>query len=206
MKLKRIEGKKAVFTLALLVLLLILLVACAGQKAAPEDRAEAQSKPAASKGAPVEKEPLLSKPFRMIVVDDFEATAEVAKNYPDAVREVHARLMWTLEDKKQYKSVANAEAGRKYPAGTLLIKANITDMRIVHGAARFWGGAFAGRSYINLDLQLIDAATSEMLREKSLSSANNAWAASWVGGSSDQSMPADMGRMVAEYIHSNIPQ
>jgi curli biogenesis system outer membrane secretion channel CsgG len=206
MKLKSIERKKAVFTLALMVLLLVLLGACAGQKTAPEEKAEAQSKPAASKEAPVEKEPLLSKPFRMIVVEDFQAAAEVTKNYPDAVREVQARLMWTLEDKKQYQSVANAEAGRKYPAGTLLIKANITDMRIVHGAARFWGGAFAGRSYINLDLQLIDAATSEMLRQKSLSSANNAWAASWVGGSSDQSMPANMGRMVAEYIHSNIPR
>jgi hypothetical protein len=206
MKPKRVEGKKAAFTLALMVLMLILLVACAGQKGAKEDRAEAQSKPVASTEAPVEKEPPLSKPFRVIVVEDFEATADVTKNYPDAVREVQARLMWTLEDKKLYQSIANAEAGRKYPAGTLLIKANITDMRIVHGAARFWGGAFAGRSYINLDLQLIDAATSEMLRQKSLSSANNAWAASWVGGSSDQSMPANMGRMVAEYIHSNIPQ
>ncbi|MBR9981824.1 MAG: DUF4410 domain-containing protein [Desulfatitalea sp.] len=189
---KSARGAFGIF--ALLMVAMVVLVACGGQKAAPE------SAPAAEQEAP------LPKAFRMIAVEEFQATPEVAKDHPDAMRECQARLIWTLEDKKAYQSVATAKPGQKHPAGTLLVKARITEMRIVHGAARFWGGVFAGSSYINMDLQLIDGATQAVLREKPLSSANNAWAASWVGGASDQSLPADMGRLVGEYIHSIIPR
>jgi hypothetical protein len=34
--------------------------------------------------------------------------------------------------------------------------------------------------------------------KKKLSSANNPWAAAWVGGASDNSLPADTGKMLAE--------
>ncbi len=44
------------------------------------------------------------------------------------------------------------------------------------------------------------------LRDKKLSSANNPWAAAWVGGSSDHSLPADVGRMIAEYLQSVMPK
>jgi len=41
--------------------------------------------------------------------------------------------------------------------------------------------------------------------KKELNSSNNALAAAWVMGSSDQSMPADMGQIIAEYIISVVP-
>jgi hypothetical protein len=36
--------------------------------------------------------------------------------------------------------------------------------------------------------------------------ANTPWAAAWVGGSSDHSLPADVGRRIAEYVASVMPK
>jgi hypothetical protein len=59
---------------------------------------------------------------------------------------------------------------------------------------------------MEVDLTLIDAATNTVVREKKLSSAYNPWAAAWVGGASDRSLPADTGRMLVEYVHSVMPK
>ena len=115
-------------------------------------------------------------------------------------------MVWTLENKKTFASVAREKASMKYQPGTLMVKANVSDIRIVHGAARFWGGAFAGSSFMNIDLKLVDAATGKVVREKHIDSSNNAWAASWTGGSSDRSLPADMGKIIAEYVCSIMPK
>jgi hypothetical protein len=69
-----------------------------------------------------------------------------------------------------------------------------------------WGGAFAGSSEVILKMKLIDASTGVVVREKELSTSNNPWAASWSGGSSDRSLPTDLGMMVAEYLVSIQPQ
>jgi hypothetical protein len=52
---------------------------------------------------------------------------------------------------------------------------------------------------------IIDAVTKKEVRKKELNSSNNAWAAAWVMGSSDRSLPSDMGKIIAEYILSVVP-
>ena len=116
------------------------------------------------------------------------------------------RLFSGLKEKKFYQAVESGKATMARRDGTLLVKAKVTGMRIVSGHARMWGGAFTGSSFMEVDLVLIDAATNTVVREKKLSSANNPWAAAWVGGASDQSLPADTGRMLAEYVHSVMPK
>lgn len=178
----------------LCVVLLVLITACAGKEVKSDAKAEK------------DQEPLLAKPYRVIVVEEFQTTAEVAKDYPQATRECQANTVWALQAKKAYQAVESGRAAAARRDGTLVVKAKVTDMRIVSGAARIWGGAFAGSSFMEVDLTLIDAATNATVRTKKLSSANNPWAAAWVGGSSDHSLPADMGKIVAEYVHSVIPK
>jgi hypothetical protein len=148
----------------------------------------------------------LAKRYRAIAVDEFETTAEIAKDYPDATRECQSSAVQALKDKKAYASVDSGKAALVRRDGTLWIKAKVTDMRIVSGAARIWGGAFAGSSHMEVEVKLIDGATGATVRDKKLSSANNPWAAAWVGGSSDHSLPADVGRMIAEYVGSIMPK
>ena len=182
-------------TLLMAFSLLFLIAGCGGQQAKQD-----------SQEAPQPQDPPLAKKYVNIVIPDITSTPEVKKDYPDALDECRSSLVRTLKDQKMFKNVTQAKSGKKYPAGSLLVQANVSDMRIVHGAARFWGGAFAGSSYMNMGVKLIDAATGKVVREKTISSANNAWAAAWVGGSSDRTLPADMGKMVAGYIASIIPK
>ena len=186
------------------LVLLVLMTACAGKEVKSDAQAASEVKPDA-KAASVQDPPLV-KPYRVIVVAEFETSAEIAKDYPNATQECQANAISALKEKKFYQAVESGKAPMARRDGTLLVKAKVTGMRIVSGHARMWGGAFTGSSFMEVDLVLIDAATNSVVREKKLSSANNSWAAAWVGGASDQSLPADTGRMLAEYVHSVMPK
>jgi hypothetical protein len=201
MRLKTTWKRNCVCLISLM--LLVLLMSCAGKEVKSDSQAGSAAKPDA---AAKEQDPPLAKPYRVIVVEEFETTPEIARDYPTATRECQANTVWALQEKKVYQGVESGKAAMGRRDETLLVKARVTDMRVVSGAARFWGGAFAGSSYMELDLTFIDAATNTTVREKKLSSANNPWAAAWVFGSSDYSLPADMGKILAEYIHSVIPK
>ena len=190
--------------ICMLPLILLLLMTACGGKDVKSDAQGSGAKPGAT--AAKDQDPLLAKPYRVIVVEEFETTAEITKDYPTATRECQTNTVWSLQEKKFYQAVESGKAAAARRDGTLLVKAKVTGMRVVSGAARIWGGAFAGSSFMEIDLTLIDAATNTTVREKKLSSANNPWAAAWVGGSSDHSLPADMGKIVAEYVHSVMPK
>lgn len=186
------------------LMLLVLMTSCAGKEVKSDAQAGSEVKPDAK--AAKDMDPPLAKPYRMIVVAEFETSAEIANDYPNATRECQANTVWALQEKKFYQTVESGKAAGARRDGTLLIKAKVTNVRIVSGAARIWGGAFTGSSFMEVDLTLIDAATNTVVREKKFSSANNPWAAAWVGGASDHSLPADTGKMLAEYVHSVIPK
>ena len=184
-------------------MLLVLLTSCAGNEVKSDSQAGSPVEPQAA--AKLQDSPL-AKPYRMIVVTEFETSVEIAKDYPDATRECQANTVSALEEKRFYQSVESGRAAVNRRGGTLLVKAKVTDMRIVSLGARIWGGGFAGSSFMEVDLTLIDAATDTVVREKKLSSANNPVAAAWAAGASDRSLLADVGIMLAEYIHSVIPK
>jgi hypothetical protein len=188
-------NRKSKATLAVVVLtLLFLIIACGGQQTKSDNQAAAQ-----------QPDPPLAKSYRNIIVGEISSTPEIKKDYPEALNECKASLMSALLMQNKFKSVTPARKGTKYPSASLLVKTSVSDIHIVHGAARFWAGAFAGSSYMNLKLKLTDGATGKVVREKEITSANNAWAAAWVGGSSDHTLPADMGKIVAGYIGSIMP-
>ncbi|MCE5265564.1 MAG: hypothetical protein LLG97_18815 [Deltaproteobacteria bacterium] len=200
-------------TLALLASILFLmfaLSACRGRQAVKSDTAPAASTttaPAASTAAPAAKtapevtvkETPLGKRYDRVVFQKFEYDPQVEKDYPGAVAECEKSALDATNAKKIFSS-AEREGSSAKSAGTLLIKTRVTNLRIVTGAARFWAGPWAGASDMSLQMKLVDAATGAVVREKELSTNNNPWAASWTWGSSDRSLPTDLGVMVAEYL------
>jgi hypothetical protein len=179
----------------------ILLTACAGgggaQKA--ETQPQAASQPEAA-------DPPLAKKYTDVVVFDLEMAPQVKQDYPDAARECQANVITALQMQNAFNSVAPHRPGKTYAGGALLIKAQIKDMRQVSTGARIWGGAFAGSSYINLDVRFIDGGTNMEVRKKEMNSSTNAWAAAWTSGSSDRSLPADMGKIIADYVMAVVPR
>ncbi|MCI5119622.1 MAG: DUF4410 domain-containing protein [Candidatus Electrothrix sp. AUS4] len=175
------------------MLILILLSACASQKTGTD--ATVQNTQADI--------PLTSK-YDNIVFYEFETTDEIKNDYPEAANECLASAMSGLLMKNVYKKVAKSNDSN-HSGLTLLVKTKIPEMRIVSTGARIWGGALAGSSYMNMEIEFIDAASGKVLRTKSISSSSNAFAAAWTGGSNDKSLPADMGKILADYIVATVP-
>jgi hypothetical protein len=181
---------------------LFVFSACGGGKAVKSDAAAPADSPAVSSTAAstaASKETPLGKKYEKIVFQKFDFDPKIEADYPGAVSECEKSALEAVIAKKIFASAEKEATGAKY-AGALLVKARVTNLRIVSGAARFWGGAFAGSSDMSLQMKLIDASTGAVVRETELSTNNNPWAAAWTWGSSDRSLPSDLGKIVAEYL------
>ena len=191
-------------TLLVLAFFLFAFSACGGGSAVKSDAGASADSPAAASAA-ASKETPLDKKYDRIIFQKFEYDPQIEVDYPGAVAECEKSALEAVIAKKTFSSAAAEAAGAKH-AGALLVKAKVTNLRIVSTGARMWGGAFAGSSEMSLQMRLIDASSGAVVREKELSTNNNPWAASWTGGSSDRTLPTDLGRMVAEYLGSIQPQ
>jgi hypothetical protein len=201
MRLKSIFDKMA---LSVLVFILFVFLACGGGSAVKSEPV-ASKEPAVTPSAEGSKETPLGKKYDRIIFQKFEYDPQIEVDYPGAVAECEKSTLESVTAKKIFASATMAIATAEH-AGALLVKAKVTNLRIVSTGARMWGGAFAGSSEMSLQMKLIDASSGTVVREKDLSTNNNPWAASWTGGSSDRSLPTDLGKMVAEYLVSIQPQ
>jgi len=174
--------------------LLFSFSACGGGKAVKSDEAGKSTS-----GQETVKETPLAKKYDRVVFQKFEYDPKIETDYPGAVAECENSALASLKAKKLFSAVTQGTAGAKN-AGVLLVRTKVTNIRIVSSTARMWGSVFVGSSDMSLYMKLIDAATGKVVREKQISTANNPWGASWTFGSSDKSLPSDLGKMVAEYI------
>lgn len=142
----------------------------------------------------------LEKTYAKVVLADFTATPDILKDYRDQVLECQNAARYVLTDKKAFEAVAMATPGQTLGEDTLLVRAELTELRIPSGAARFWVGAMAGNAYIHVKVKLVDGATGKVAREQLITSENNAWGAAWSWGATDRSLPKDVGAMVAGYV------
>lgn len=180
------------------IVLIFSFSSCGGSRAVKSDETGGPGQQAA-KATPLEKR------YNTIVFQKFDADPQIETDYPGAIAGCENTAIAALQAKNLFQKVEKEVAGGGYGAQTLLIKPRLVSMRIVSGAARMWGGAFVGASDMVVELKMTDAASGKIVHEKALSSANNPFAAAWVGGSSDRSLPADMGKIISDYIESVMP-
>jgi hypothetical protein len=180
------------------MLLLFSFTACGGGKAVKSDESAGTAQKTAA-------ETSLGKRYDVIFFQKFEADPKIETDYPGAVAECETNAISELRSKNFFRKVEKEGAGGRYEGQTLLVQPKVLSLRIVSGAARFWGGAFAGTSDMVVELKMTDAVSGKLIHEKVLSTANNPFAAAWVWGSSDRSLPADMGKIISEYIVSVMP-
>jgi len=86
------------------------------------------------------------------------------------------------------------------PNSGLLVQGEVTKLRIVGGAARFWIGAMAGKSNMTVRVKLVDASTGSIVAENDIIEDTNPYAGAWSMGASDSSLPATVGRLIAQYV------
>ena len=151
---------------------------------------------------------VLAQNYRIIVVEPVAIPVEMAKQYPQTARSCQSNAIIALKASKMFVMVDHTAPGE--PASpVLLVRSKITDMRLTSKISRLWAGSTAASSYINMDVQLVDASSREVLQEKQLSTISAVPAASPTssgpvkGGEKDISEA--MGALVAEYGTAVMP-
>ncbi len=107
-----------------------------------------------------------------------------------------------LAMKNVFKNIAK-ERDKTFDGPTLFVDVTLKDLRLVSSAARFWGGALAGRSHMIIVAKLTDSAGS-IVAEKELIGAPNAMGSAYSFGNSDRSLPKNMGVLLGDYILANV--
>ena len=146
----------------------------------------------------------LKEHYDNIIFRNFTCCAQFQRDYPYALTSCKESIISRLQSKMAYQHVAD-NTNKKLSGKNILVDMKIVDMRIASGSARFWGGAFAGNSFMDVLLELWDADTKEVVHRKVLSTTNNAFAAAWNFGASDRSLPSDFGTLIGEYIFRIVP-
>ncbi len=86
---------------------------------------------------------------------------------------------------------------------TLLIEPNIKEIKWIGGAARFWVGAMAGSSAINLKVTFTDFSANKVIAEPIFYAKANAYGGAYSMGGTDNAMLARIASDIAEYAKLN---
>jgi hypothetical protein len=145
------------------------------------------------------KDTPIGKKYRKIIFQKFEIDPDLEKDYPEATEACESTAMNELLRKSSITTIQKARVSASREGDTLIIRTTVTTLRMFSGTARTLDGTFTGNSEMAVELQLVDAASRRIVREKAISTASNAYIASTNTGS-DRSLPYDLGKMIAEYI------
>lgn len=89
------------------------------------------------------------------------------------------------------------------PSATLIVKTDISSIRIISNATRFWGGVFAGRSSILVKMTLIDQATNEVIATPEFYRHSNPFGATWSNGAADRSIVSRASDLILDYFEES---
>lgn len=197
-----------VFRVIGLVAIGVALCSCAGKQQAPAIEPQEFAGVSRIEGVSfetVQKEPKVASGYENIVLNPLQMSPQLATDYPEISSQFQISLLSHLKDKKVYKHVEASDSyDHEHNGSTLMVDIKIIDMRIVSSGARFWGGAMAGASYMDVYLKLTDVSSQKVIHEKILATNNNAFASAWALGS-EKSLPMDMGKIIGEYLYTAVP-
>ncbi|MDO5673633.1 MAG: hypothetical protein Q4G66_01760 [bacterium] len=147
--------------------------------------------------------------YRTIVVEPVAIPVEMAKQYPQAARSCQRNTIAGLKAGQMF-TLVDHTAPEEPAFPVLLVRSKITDMRLTSTISRLWAGSAAASSYINMDVQLVDAETRKVVHEKQLSTisavpAPTPTASSGPAKSAEKDISEAMGALVAEYVVGVMP-
>lgn len=94
----------------------------------------------------------------------------------------------------------NVQSGAR---DTLVVRTELVGLRIISGAARFWAGAFAGDSFLDLDLILVNKHTGEEISNVRVRKNADAMGGAWSVGQTDQNLDQYVIEIVRTYLSNS---
>lgn len=178
------------------VIAVAVLAGCASD---PARRAKVAAEESARLVAPTE--PLSS--YGAFELKPMEMAPEVANDAAKAAvaKELEARVqarVGPLLAEWNTKAAGSPGTGR-----ALTVKPRAVKIRMISGATRFFAGAFAGESSIDMDLELIDAGTGAVIARPRISRNADAIAGAWSVGATDRNLMDYIADIAAQYLKDN---
>jgi hypothetical protein len=87
--------------------------------------------------------------------------------------------------------------------GTLVIQPKLQSLVIISAGARFWGGAMAGDSKIDMDLFLIEEETGKKIGVARIDRTASGLKGGWSVGATDQALPDMIVDITYQYLTHN---
>jgi hypothetical protein len=85
-------------------------------------------------------------------------------------------------------------------SGTLVIQPRVHQLRVVSGGARFWVGALAGESFIDMNMDLVDAASNTSIGNPRIYKSASAMGGGWSVGATDRNLLDYMVEITYQYL------
>lgn len=173
------------------IALSVFLVACAADPAKVADVAAAEAERLAPPSRPLSS------------FANFELAPMV---YSDEIKAEEGKMAEAREFENAYQAklkplLAEWNSGiREGASSTLVIESRLTGLKIVSGGARFWAGAFAGDSFIDMDLRLVDKDSGGPVAVVRVYRDADSMTGAWSIGKSDQNLDAYIVSIVESYL------
>jgi hypothetical protein len=168
------EKQSTTLVLILILVSIFFIFSCTGSKSITSIE-----EPAWKNDIPLEKS------YEKIVIQKFEVDQALEKNYPGVTVTCESTAMNELLKVSSISKIEKARASSVRQRGALIVKTRVTALRLVGSNAD---------SEMAVNVRLIDSATGRIIREKDLSTLSSK------SGSSDQMLPYDLGKIIAQYV------
>ena len=165
------------------VMISLLVVFIAGCTSTSEKRAKVAVQESSRLVPPSQRLSLYSN-FELEALDMASAVRNDAKKM---------KVAGQLEEKLRTKLLPllekwNSNWGGGDAQSTLLVRPKVASLHVVSGGARFWAGAWAGNSSIDLDLTLVDGDTGSVIANPRINRAASAVGGAWSVGATDRNL------------------
>lgn len=137
--------------------------------------------------------------YQAIRVEPFTISPKgVKEKDPEAyLRKAHETCLRVLTRSGLFDTVS-AEAGGEPSDATLVVRGELTALRVVTSGQEQWMGVLAGRSVMKVRVTLADAQTGKVLRSVLVEQDGDTAGGPWSFGATDRSLPAEVGTRIAE--------
>ena len=179
---------------AILVFVIAFLTACAANPEKVQAVADAESARLTPPTKPLSS--FAEYEFRPMM---FSSAIEEEKGKLEEAQEFEQNLNEKLLPLLESWRVASSEGS----SDRLSIETELTGLRIISGGARFWAGAYAGNSFIDMDLRLVDTGTGDEIANVRIRRNAGAMSGAWSFGKSDQNLDEYVVSIIYDYLSDN---
>ena len=104
---------------------------------------------------------------------------------------------------RRHPTEVSATGASRSAAGRLIVQPRAIKIRLIGGATRFFAGAWAGESSIQMDLELSDASTGAVIARPRISRNSGAMAGAWSVGATDRNLLDYIAEIAAQYLEDH---